>query len=91
MTLATRGPEDMRSIKNSTDTRLALLEQSITHIDSALTRIESKQESYDFRIDQKFNLLIDKIDSNNKWLIGLSLSIIFSLSTLLISIYNICS
>lgn len=63
------------------DTRIALLEQSIGHINETMTRIEKRFDSIDKRfdsIDKRFDRvearldsLDGKIDSNFKWLLGL--------------------
>lgn len=44
----------------SDETRIALLEQSITNINDTLVRLEKRFDQLDY-----------KIDSNNKWTLGL--------------------
>ncbi len=67
------------------DTRLALLEQSIGHINETMIRIEKRFDAIDFRFDRMekrldsieervssgFIRLDQKIDSNFQWLLGI--------------------
>ena len=52
------------------DTRLALLEQSIGHLDSALRRFEHRFD----QLDQKIEKVDMRIDSNFKWLLSIILA-----------------
>ena len=74
--------EDNNMKDNQVNTRVALLEQSIGHINETLLRIEKrfdkiddKLESLDKKIDTKYDILDKKIDSNFKWLIGTIISL----------------
>ncbi len=62
-------------IENNTsqETRVALLEQSIGHINQTLIRIEKRFDSIENKIDYNFNMLNNKIDSNFKWLLTIYL------------------
>jgi tetrahydromethanopterin S-methyltransferase subunit G len=71
------------------DTRLALLEQSIGHINETMMRfekrfdrlderfdkIDQKLQSINDKVDQKFQYVHDKIDTNFKWVIGSMISL----------------
>ena len=48
------------------ETRLALLEQSHTHLNETLNRIESKLE----KLDSRFDSISEKADGHLKWLAG---------------------
>jgi len=59
------------------ETRIALLEQSVGHINETMLRIEKRFDSIDKRFDtlesdmkQGFARLDGKVDSNFRWLIG---------------------
>ncbi len=55
------------------NTRVALLEQAITHINQSLIRIEKRFDSVDARfdkVDSKLDRLDSKIDSTLKWMLG---------------------
>ena len=59
---------------NSVDTRVALLEMSISHINETLIRIDKRFDKIDERfdkIDERFNKIDQKIDSNFKWTLSL--------------------
>jgi len=58
----------------SEDTRLALLEQSINHLNSTLMRFENRFDQIDAKfnqMDSKFEKLDSRIDSNFKWLLSI--------------------
>lgn len=90
------------SKNNTQETRIALLEQSTNHIYEALQRIEkrfdhidngfnsveSRIDQLDKKFDAKHDALNAKIDSNNKWLIGLAISVFFSAATLGFTVYS---
>ena len=55
------------------DTRLALLEQSISWINQTMMRMENRFDQLDKRldkIDSRLDRIEVKIDSNFKWLLG---------------------
>lgn len=79
---------EVHMVKNSQETRVALLEQSQAHLYEAITRIDQRLDKIDKKIDDRFDRISEKIDSNNKWLIGLAVSVLFSAATLGFSIYN---
>lgn len=57
------------------DTRIALLEQSIGHIDQALMRLDTRFDSVEKRFDRledRLDSLNNKVDSNFKWLLGIT-------------------
>lgn len=75
---------------HSQETRIALLEQSLVHVNDTLTRIEKKLERVEERfdkIDDRFEKIENKIDSNMKWLIGLGVSILFSVASISITLF----
>jgi len=60
------------------ETRIALLEQSIGHINETLIRIEKRFDSLENdikqgfgRLENKIDRLENKVDSNFKWLLGI--------------------
>lgn len=71
------------------DTRLALLEQTITHIDATLSEIKSEIKSFKQEINQKFekidtriqrlddkiDRLGDKVDDKFKWTMGVVITL----------------
>lgn len=57
-------------VKMKEHTRVALLEQSIGHINQTLIRIESRLDKMDEKIDNNFSHLNTKIDSNLKWMLS---------------------
>lgn len=60
------------------DTRIALLENNIGHINKTLERIEKRFDSVDKRfdaMDTKIDKLSDKTDTNFKWLVGTMISL----------------
>lgn len=60
------------------ETRLALLEQSINHIELMLQSMERKIQNIDNqfdRIDEKFSRLETKIDSKFTWTIGVMITL----------------
>lgn len=71
------------------DTRLALLEQTINHIDTSLSEIKSESKNFRaeinqkyekletrfIKIDDRFSLLQDKIDANFKWTMGVVITL----------------
>lgn len=66
-------------------TRLALLEQTTSHIQQSLDRIQNRFDVFDDKIDKltsKFDNTLDKIeskmDANSKWLLGFIITIIIS-------------
>ncbi len=64
-------------IQFSEDTRLALLEQSIEHLNATLQRFEKRFDHIDAKfdhIDAKFEKLDSRIDSNFKWLLSIMLA-----------------
>jgi len=75
-------------MKNDQETRLSLLEQTSSHIYQSLERMEKRfdkaDEKFDLivrnlggleqRIDTKHIELLNRIDSNNKWLIATAIS-----------------
>ncbi len=76
----------MKSHKQTDDTRLALLEQSINNINNTMQNIEKRLE----RMDARFDRLESKVDTgfkdiNNRlwsnffWLVGASTTITFFL------------
>ncbi len=85
------------------ETRVALLEQSMGHINETLLRIEKrfdkiddkfdkmddKLEKFEAKFDKKFEMLESKIDTHRKWLYPFITSIFFSAATLAITIYKI--
>jgi hypothetical protein len=50
----------------SQETKIALLEQSIGHINQTLMRFEKKIDSLDDKVDKKFNTLNEKFDDARK-------------------------
>ena len=52
------------------DTRLALLEQSISHINATLLRFEHRFD----QLDSKLEKLDSRIDSNFKWLLSVMIA-----------------
>ncbi len=64
----------MKNIHND-DVRLALLEQSINNINDTLVRFE-----------KRFDKIDEKIDSNNKWTLGLISGLYLLLGTAFISV-----
>lgn len=66
-------------IKYSEDTRLALLEQSITHINETLKRFDKRFDD----IDKRFDKLDVRIDSSFKWTLGLMYSSIVGILVLI--------
>jgi hypothetical protein len=88
---------------NNYDTRLALLEQTCKHVYQALEQLTKRFDVTDKNfaemnarinlLDAKFDLKHDsinsKIDANNKWLIGMGVTIIFSCASLLFTVYNV--
>jgi len=52
------------------DTRIALLEQSIGHINQTLIRIEKRLDTMDAKIDARFDSLNNRIWNNFLWIIG---------------------
>jgi len=66
----------------SNDVRLALLEQSINNINSTLVRFEKRFD----QIDAKLDKLDTKIDTNQKWCIGLISGLYLLLSSSFITI-----
>ncbi len=54
---------------NSVDTRVALLEMSISHINETLMRIDHRFD----KIDQKLDKLDSKIDSRFFWLLSMGI------------------
>lgn len=89
---------EVHMVKNSQETRIALLEQSQVHLYETLLRIEKRFDQIDEKftkiddkfdkVNERFDKLYEKLDSNNKWLIGLAVSVLFSAGTLGFSIYN---
>lgn len=81
------------------DTRVALLELSISHINETMLRIEKKFDKNDDRfnetakkfdlLDNKIEKLCSKIDSTTKWLIGIVLSVLISGISIAISLFQI--
>lgn len=69
----------------STDTKVALIEQSVLHINQSLERMEKRFDS----LDSKFNRIEEKIDSSNRWLLTLGVSVIFSCAALAFNIYQV--
>jgi hypothetical protein len=64
--------DNVTDYPNSTDTRVALLEMSISHINETLIRFEKKIDKID-----------DKIDSRFFWLLGLQISSFVGLLTVI--------
>lgn len=62
---------------NSIDTRVALLEMSISHIGDTLERMEKRFDKLDERLDKfdgKLDKLDDKIDSRFFWLLSVGMA-----------------
>lgn len=59
----------------SDDTKIALLENNIGHINKTLERIEKRLDSMDAKIDNGFSSINSKVDNNFKWLIGTMISL----------------
>lgn len=64
------------------DTRLALLEQTITHIDSSLAEIKTEIKIFKQEVNQKFEKmdtkiqrLDDKVDDKFKWTMGVVITL----------------
>jgi uncharacterized coiled-coil protein SlyX len=57
-------------VKMTEETRIALLEQSIWHINETLVRIEKRLDTIDSDMKTGFNRLDSKIDSKFIWLIS---------------------
>jgi|HubBroStandDraft_5_1064220.scaffolds.fasta_scaffold440786_1 hypothetical protein len=80
--------EDREEMQMTTDrktqTRVALLEQSTSHIESTLNRIESKLEKVDSKIDK----VESKIYTNFKWFLGISLTGVISVASMGFAIYQ---
>ena len=66
------------------NTKIALLEQSDLHLIEVIEKLEKRFEKLEERIETVFQ----KIESGNRWLIGIIISVLFSASTLLISVYS---
>lgn len=83
--------------------RVALLEQSIGHINETMIRIEKRFDRSDLfvsdrfdRIEKKFDAtdvkietLREKMDSTTKWLMGMGISILFSAASVGFSVYQL--
>lgn len=66
-------------VKYSEDTRLALLEQSINHIDETLKRFDKRFDVMEAKMDK----MDSRIDSNFKWTLGLMYSSIAGILVLI--------
>lgn len=76
----------MKAHKQTEDTRISLLEQSIVHINQTLNRIEQRFDRIDDRfnrvdgefdrMDEKFDSIHQVIRSNFMWMLGLYASTI---------------
>lgn len=53
----------------SNDERIAVLETTINHIDASLADIRQDIKGMMYRMENKFDALDKKIDSNFKWLL----------------------
>jgi predicted nucleic acid-binding Zn-ribbon protein len=74
------------------ETRIALLEQSTTHINSTLKEIKDELKEIrkeikevrteikdvDKRVDARLDTINSKIDSTTKWLLGIGVSVLLS-------------
>lgn len=83
------------------ETRLALLEQTLQYQRDSQQRIENSLHKVqvtiedisreimnsEIRLNQLMGNLFDKLNANNKWLIGLVLSMIFSICSLIVTLY----
>lgn len=72
----------------SQETRIALLEQSIGHVNQTLLRIENQLDKLTGGTNQKLDSLENKMDATTKWLIGIGISILFSVGTFVLSLLN---
>lgn len=77
------------------ETRIALLEQSIGHINETLVRLEKRFDKLDdislshfTRLESSIDKLRDKMDSTTKWLVGIGISVLFSAASLGMSVYQ---
>lgn len=94
--------ERLEVIMKPQEIRVALLEQSIGHINDTLIRIEKRFDRLEIfvsdrfdRVDKKFDgidgkveTLREKMDSTTKWLIGMGISILFSAASVSFSMYQ---
>ncbi len=55
----------MKAHQNHIDTRVALLEQSIDHINETLNRIDSRLGTLDQKMDNNFSFLRKEMNSNS--------------------------
>lgn len=92
---ATEKFEASMKVKSS-DTRIAVLEQAALYSNQALERIESKlikiNDDFDRRFERfenKISDLMEKMDSNNKWLLCLVISAAFNIATLGLNMYQV--
>jgi molecular chaperone GrpE (heat shock protein) len=67
---------------NNQETRIALLEQSIKHVNETLLRFEKKIDGLDQKVEQNMSKINDRLWSNFLWI----LTTLFTLSTLLIGV-----
>lgn len=70
----------------SNDERIAVLETTVINMNSNLTEIKQDIRRLSDRMDSKFEVVDNKIDSTNKWLIGLSVPIFLAIFSALLAI-----
>lgn len=68
--------------------RFDKMEMRFNKVEGNFDKFDQKIDSFDKKFDLKYDTVSAKIDSNNKWLIGLAISVLFSAATLGISIYS---
>lgn len=91
------------NLSTNETTKIALLEQSNNYIyemlqrlekrfdvtDAGLSNLVGRIDKLDTKFDTKHDSLNIKMDSNNKWLIGLAMTILFSAATIGLSLFSI--
>lgn len=71
---------------------LARIEKRFDKIDESFNKLDEKFTKIDERflkIDERFERVYQKIDANNKWLIGVVVSVLFSAATISFKIYDL--
>jgi hypothetical protein len=69
----------MKAYKQTDETRLALLEQSINNINETMKRFEKRFDTLENKIDTGLKDINNRLWSNFFWLIGASTTITFFL------------